>query len=218
MIKQCSLRFPYSSKVSAMDKHIFSLELSSLILASFWCIMMFSIWIWTACMSVVSAYQSTGWNEILTLTLLIGIYVIDLTRASLDTLSWSTGKIILSSEYKSPAVTYISFIFLFFLKTKSEVIFKTVSIKWIHRIRDFFRLEGTFSSLWSSLLHIAGPILAVNQVSWSFIWLSLLNLQDRDCMLSSEWFFPLYIQLEPPISIYDPCLSLPLCINHKIKK
>lgn len=129
MIKQCSLSFPHSSKVGAMGKHIFSLKLSSLILASFWCIMMLSIWIQTACISVVSTYQSTRWNEILTLTLLIGIYAIDLTRASLDTLSWSTGKKILFSEYKPAAATYISFIFLLYLKTKSEVIFKMVSIK-----------------------------------------------------------------------------------------
>ena len=140
------LCFCHSSKVSAMAEYIFPLKLGSLVLALFWRIMMFSIWIWTACTSMVSACQSNRWNEILTLTLLIGIYAIDFKRASLDT------PLLIHWQEKFLCWVHISYCYIYFYHVL--IVFK--NRKWsdsfffcIHNddhqtwIRHCFGLEGT---------------------------------------------------------------------------
>lgn len=61
-----------------------------------------------------------------------------------------------------------------FLKQKANPlfyfsVFKMMSIKWVHRIRHSFRLEGTSWGFKSSLLLRGGSILNVNQIALGFV-------------------------------------------------
>lgn len=208
-----------------MDKYIFPLKLGSLVLTLFWCIMMFSIWIWTACTSMVSAYQSNRWNEILTLTLLIGIYAIDFKRANLDThflIHWQEN---FSSEYKSATVTYNFYHVLTVFKNR----------KWSESF-FFFCIQNDEHQTGSqnqALLRVERDLLRslVKPAAQSRINTAVNYCEPgclRFCPFGSwrppRWrlhyiltvisFFPLHLVRISPVSIYDSSLVLPPCTKH----